>query len=277
MKTRHPLEELAKYLPPDTFLPVAAYLKQYKVHLTIARERQSILGDYRHAHHHHNHRISVNGNLNTYAFLITLLHELAHLLTFEKYGNRVQSHGREWKSLYGSLLGQFIQQKIFPADIEYELLATLHNPGASSCAEESLVRVLKKYDAKKEGHHLIENIPHSGLFRMKDGKVFRKLERIRKRYKCEDVQSGKLYLFSPVYEAEIVDENSLPQLLHKVVREKKEGHALVEELPANTLFRWKDGRIFRKGEKLRTRFKCEEIKTKKFFLFKPMYEVEVLE
>src|ERR1700712_622213 len=142
-KKEAPLHQLQEYLPPGTFDAVVQYLHQFKVHLTVARERRSILGDYRHRTAHSHHRISVNGNLNSYSFLITLLHELAHLLTFEKYGNRVQSHGREWKTLLGQLLAQFIKNKVFPVDIEKELLDTLRNPGASSCAEESLMRVLR--------------------------------------------------------------------------------------------------------------------------------------
>lgn len=203
-KTEHPLQALDDFLPPNTFLPVAAYLQQYKVHLTIARERKSILGDYRNAHNNRNHRISVNGNLNKFSFLITLLHELAHLLTFEKYGNRVQSHGREWKTLFGQLLAQFIKNEVFPADIEKELLATLHNPGASSCAEESLMRVLRRYDSKAEGQMLVEEVPAHGLFKMKDGRVFKKGEKLRKRYRCEELGTKRVYLFSPVFEVELV-------------------------------------------------------------------------
>lgn len=211
-KTEHPLQALAEYLPPDTFLPVARYLQQYKVHLTITRERKSILGDYRNAHSNRNHRISVNGNLNTWSFLITLLHELAHLLTFEKYGNTVQSHGREWKTLFGVLLAQFIKSKVFPADIEKELLATLHNPGASSCAEESLMRVLKRYDSKKEGQMLVEEIPTHALFKMKDGRIFKKGEKLRKRYRCQEVATKKVYLFSPVFEVELVPPGTKGEL-----------------------------------------------------------------
>lgn len=203
-KTEHPLQALNDYLPPNTFLPVAAYLQQYKVHLTVARERKSILGDYRNAHNSRNHRISVNGNLNRFSFLITLLHELAHLLTFEKYGNRVQSHGREWKTLFGQLLAQFIKNKVFPADIEQELLETLHNPGASSCAEESLMRVLSRYDTKGENQMLVEEVPTHGLFRMKDGRIFKKGEKLRKRYRCEEMGTKKIYLFSPVFEVELM-------------------------------------------------------------------------
>ena len=204
-KTEHPLQALAEYLPPNTFEAVAAFLHQYKVHLTISRERKSILGDYRHAGRGRSHRISVNGNLNKYNFLITLLHELAHLLTFDKYGARVQSHGREWKNEFGMVLAQFIRSKVFPPDIENELVASLHNPAASSCAEDGLMRVLRRYDTKSSDNHLlVEELPPAGLFRLKDGRVFKKGERLRKRYKCEEVATRKVYLFSPVYEVEMV-------------------------------------------------------------------------
>src|SRR5688572_13089651 len=109
-----PLNTLQTYLPAATYEPVMQYLQQYQVHLTVARERKSILGDYRHRTHGQTHRISVNGNLNPYSFLITLLHELAHLVTFEQFGNSVISHGREWKAVYTGMLAQFMQHKVFP-------------------------------------------------------------------------------------------------------------------------------------------------------------------
>jgi SprT protein len=205
-KTEHPLQALSHFLPPNTFEPVAHYLQQYKVHLTISRERKSILGDYRHAFRGRSHRISVNGNLNTFSFLITLLHELAHLLTFDKYGNRVQSHGREWKTEFGVLLAQFIENKVFPADIEKELVASLHNPAATSCAEDNLMRVLRRYDAKGSDHHmLVEEVPIGSVFKMNDGRMFKKGEKLRKRFRCEEIGTKKIYLFSPVFEVELVD------------------------------------------------------------------------
>lgn len=199
-KKEVPLDQLKQYLPPGTSPAVTAYLHQYKVHLTVARERRSILGDYRHRTGYHNHRISVNGNLNKFAFLITLLHELAHLLTFEQHGNRVMAHGREWKGIYGQLLQQFLEHKIFPADIEREIRLSLNNPAASSCAEDGLLRVLRQYDEGANKQHLVEELPPGSLFRIKDGRVFRKGEKLRKRFKCVEVKTGKLYLFSPVYE-----------------------------------------------------------------------------
>lgn len=204
-KKEAPIYHLQNYLPAGTYDVVLNFLQQYKVHLTIARERKSILGDYRHRTHFSNHRISVNGNLNSYSFLITLLHELAHLLTFEQFENKVQAHGREWKIIYSQLLDQFLRDKIFPADIEKELLRSLKNPAASSCAEDGLLRVLRKFDAKESHHRLLEELPFHASFVIDGGRIFQKGEKLRKRFKCKEIKTGKEYLFSPVYEVEIVN------------------------------------------------------------------------
>jgi len=201
-KKEHPIAALKAYLPENTFEPVVQYLELYKVHLTVAKERKSILGDYRSRTRTQAHRISVNGNLNRFAFLITLLHELAHLLAFEKYGHQILSHGREWKFVFGQLLAQFIEKNVFPDDIRRALLQSLHDPAASSCADEGLLRVLKRYDKNNQNLVFVEDLPEGALFKTHDGKVFRKGERMRKRYRCEEVKTKRLYLFSPVYEAE---------------------------------------------------------------------------
>jgi hypothetical protein len=198
------ISQLENYLPPGTYEAVLGYLRQYKVHLTVARERKSILGDYRHRTHHDNHRISVNGNLNKYSFLITLLHELAHLLTFEQFANSVMAHGREWKIIYAQLLDQFLKHHLFPPDIEKELLISLRNPAASSCAEDDLLRVLRKYDDAGSKFQLVEEVMLHSTFRTNDGRVFEKGKKLRKRFQCKELNTGRVYLFSPVYEVEVV-------------------------------------------------------------------------
>lgn len=203
-KKEAPITSLQGFLPPGTYHAVLEYLHQHKVHLTIARERRSILGDYRHRTRNQAHRISVNGNLNAYAFLITLLHELAHLLTFEKWGNAVQAHGQEWKQVFGQLLAQFIQHDIFPEDIKTALLKSISNPAASSCADAGLLKTVRRYDAKNGAGKLVEELPPETLFKTGDGRVFQKGPKARKRFKCVEVATGRLYLFSPVYEVEVV-------------------------------------------------------------------------
>ena len=204
-KQEAPLHQLKTYLPEGSFDDVLYYVQHYKVHLTITRERKSVLGDYRNSFADKNHRISVNGNLNKYAFLITLLHELAHLFTYERFGHRVQAHGNEWKNEFSKILAQFLLKKVFPEDIYKALLKTLQNPAASSCADVELLRVLHRYDDKKEGIVLVEAVPDGKNFKIKGGKIFRRIERIRKRIKCMELTTNKIYLFSPVYEVEMVD------------------------------------------------------------------------
>ena len=205
-KKEAPISQLQKFLPPNTYEPVLQYLQFYRVHLTVAKERKTILGDYRHRSGRHSHRISVNGNLNQYAFLITLLHELAHLLTFEKWANKVSAHGKEWKAVFGQLLAQFIEHDIFPDDIKKALLQSLDNPARSSCADETLLRTLKAYDEKNGALHFVESLPEGALFKTHDGRIFKKGERLRKRFRCLEVATKRMYLFSPVYEVEVIDK-----------------------------------------------------------------------
>jgi SprT protein len=205
--SEHPMQALAKFLPDGSFEHVVHYLHHYKVHLTITKERRSVLGDYRHSGWGGNHRISINGNLNKYEFLITLLHELAHLLTFEQYKNRVDAHGKEWKTHYSTLLVDFVQHKVFPPDIQRALRRSIINPSATANGETDLLLVLRNYDLhRKEGYIPVNDVPEGALFAMENGKVFRKGPRRRKRFECIEVKTGLHYTFSPITEVRIVDK-----------------------------------------------------------------------
>lgn len=203
--TEHPMQALALFLPDGAFEKVVEYIHHYKVHLTVSRQRKSVLGDYRHAAWHRNHRISVNGDLNKYEFLITLLHEIAHLLTFEQYRNKVEPHGKEWKQLYSRLLIDFVQLKIFPPDIEQALQRSILNPAATANGETELLLVLRKYNpTQKAGYMHVAAVPEGALFRMDNGRIFRKGPIRRKRYDCVEVATGLHYSFSAVMEVQVV-------------------------------------------------------------------------
>ena len=203
-KQEVPLHQLQHYLPDGCLDDILNYLHLHKVHLIITKERTTVLGNYRNSFANNNHRITINGNLNKYSFLVTLLHELAHLFTYEIFKNKVHPHGTEWKNEYSKLIAQFLLKKIFPDDIQKALMKTLQNPAASSCADTNLLRVLHKYDVKPEGVVLVESIPPGGLFKIKGGRIFKRLEKIRKRYKCVDIKTKAIYLFSPVHEVMII-------------------------------------------------------------------------
>ena len=204
-KVEHPLQALSHYLPEGSFEAVVQLINQYKVHLTVTKARKSVLGDYRHAGLGANHKITVNGNLNKYEFLITLLHELAHLLCFEQYRNRVEAHGKEWKGIYSDLLAAFIRMEIFPADIQKSLQKTLLNPAATANGETALLLVLRRYDTvKKEGHAFVAHLPEGTLFESLKGRVFRRGKKRRIRIECVEIATGHVYSFSALTEVKVI-------------------------------------------------------------------------
>lgn len=200
------MQALAAFLPEGSFEKVVVYIRQYKVHLTITKKRKSVLGDYRHASMGKNHRISVNGDLNKYEFLITLLHELAHLLTFEQYRNRVEAHGREWKNCYSALLFDFVQLGVFPDDVRMALQRSIMNPAATANGETDLLLVLRKYNKPQQtGLIPVAEIPPGQLFQTENGRVFMKGALRRKRFECVEVKSGLRYSFSAVTEVLLIE------------------------------------------------------------------------
>lgn len=103
------------------------------------------------------------------------------------------------------MMQPFFEKDIFPEDVKKAITGYLNNPAASSCSDLTLYRSLRKYDAPKEDIHTVEKLPMKAVFKLKDGRVFRKEEKLRKRYKCIEVATKRVYLFSPVAEVELVE------------------------------------------------------------------------
>lgn len=192
--------QLSKYMPASAAPIISRWINDSGCLFRISRNRTSKLGDYRPPHDGKGHRISVNHNLNPYAFLITTVHEFAHLKTWSAYRNKVKPHGREWKSDFRELMRPFIQSGLFPDDIQQAIVRYLDNPAASSCSDLQLFRVLKRYDTPGETTPTVEQLPDNALFTLKNGRIFQKKEKIRKRYRCIEIKTQRVYLFSPVAE-----------------------------------------------------------------------------
>jgi len=190
---------LAPFVPASSLEEVSRWIDQHKIQLTITRHRHSVLGDYRRPDRQRGHRISVNGSLNRYAFLITLVHEMAHLTTWLKHGDRVNPHGVEWKAEFRLLMHQFLLTAVFPPELNRALRQYMDDPAASSCTDETLMRVLRSYDSRPAGV-LVSDLEDQEMFLFRNSRLFRRESRIRKRIRCTEVKTGRIYLFSPVAE-----------------------------------------------------------------------------
>jgi len=166
----------------------------------ISRSRSSKLGDYRAPFRGSPHRISVNHDLNPYSFLITTIHEFAHLQTWNKHQHRVRPHGSEWKNHFKQLMDPFLKLSIFPADIKQAILNYMENPAASSCTDLHLFRTLKAYDTAKSSALTVESLEDGHYFALKNGRSFQRIGKIRKRYKCMELSTRRIYLFNPIAE-----------------------------------------------------------------------------
>lgn len=196
---------LKEYLP-EVYVPyIIELMFSAPLSFTISKPRKTKAGDYRPPFNGKPHRISVNGNLNPYAFLITTIHEFAHMTTFIKHGNKVKAHGLEWKSEFKRLLLPVLEKKELPQEIEKALMLSLHNLKASSCTDIHLQRALKKFDEKNGSLVFLETLENNMHFRL-GRKVFQRGELQRKRYLCKEVNTGKQYFVNRLAEVEPIKE-----------------------------------------------------------------------
>ncbi len=197
-------EILKKYLPEQSVALIAQWIVELDFKLKIKKERNSRLGDYTAPHGGLNHTITINHNLNKFSFLITMVHEVAHLVTYNEYKDSVNPHGKEWKQNFQKLMQPFLTPDIFPLEIFSALRKYMANPAASSCSDSQLLRVLKLHDPDSDTL-FVERIPVNTLFLYQKNKVFKKGETIRKRIKCVEISSGTVYYFNPLTEVQIFE------------------------------------------------------------------------
>ncbi len=197
-------EGLKNFLPERSLPLIVEWLTDNQVQLKVSQKRKTKLGDYRPPQRGHGHRISINGDLNEYAFLNVLVHELAHLFTWKKHQNRVQPHGIEWKQCYQRLLEPFLEAHIFPKDIQQALRSYIMNPAASSCTDTTLYKAFRKYDKAHSDDEwtavLVEDLQAGQVFVTLSGQLFVRGDKMRKRFRCQEKNTGKWYAFSPVAE-----------------------------------------------------------------------------
>ena len=198
---------LKKYIPEKSIDTIVEWIYKYDFKLKVKKSRSSKIGDYTAPQNGTNHVITVNHDLNKYSFLVTLVHEIAHLVTWEKHKGKVFAHGDEWKSEYSKLLSHFLQmntildeeEKIFPPDISSALKMHVNSPSAASCSDLNLSRVLEKYNDDNDSI-LLERIAHGTSFRIMQAKnkiskeIYIKGEKRRTRFKCIHSHTRKEYL-----------------------------------------------------------------------------------
>ena len=193
---RESISAIESFVPKASFPKLSEYLNQWQVNIVITRKRYTKHGDFR-ALPKGGHQITVNEMSNPYRFLITTLHEIAHLIAYKNFGPKIKPHGKEWKHVFREIISPFLVSEIFPEELLRVLLLHFRNPKASSDTDTQLAVVLNKYDSENEKNYIFE-LENGSIFEIHNGRRFVRGKKRTKRYECKEVDGKRLYLFSPL-------------------------------------------------------------------------------
>ncbi|WP_055435468.1 SprT-like domain-containing protein [Lacinutrix algicola] len=195
---------IINHIPEQAISKVLELLEHDNLTVLVKKERKTRHGDYRKLSNG-KHQITINNNLNKYRFLITLVHEVAHFEAYKNYGRLIKPHGLEWKRTFQHLMLPFINPEVFPLNLLPLLARHFKNPKASSDTDSDLAYALKQFDANSDKTYVFE-VPFGTVFRFRDKKTFKKVSKRVKRFECVEISTGKVYLFSPNAEIDIIEE-----------------------------------------------------------------------
>lgn len=191
------------FIPAEAKPMINDILSNDNLLVKVKNERKTKHGDYRQLPNG-KHQITINANLNPYRFLITLIHEIAHFEAFNTYGRFIKPHGKEWKHTFQHLMLPFLRPEIFPLELLPLLAQHFKNPKASSDTDTQLALALKRFN-EINGKTYVFEVSLNQAFKLYNGRVFKRGNKRRKRYECVEVKTGKLYLFNPNAEVEVLE------------------------------------------------------------------------
>ena len=195
-----------KFVPPASISYCNQLYESMGFEFKITKSRSTKLGDFRFKPDLKKSIITINNDLNSYAFLVTYLHEVAHLVTFQKFTSRVAPHGTEWKQEFIRISQPMLIEEVFPPSILASLNSYFQNPKASSCSDPKLYNALRQFDSPTNKISL-EKIKNHQPF-LFNKKQFIRLEKRRTRWVCEEIITKRKYLISGLAEVELLEVNS---------------------------------------------------------------------
>ena len=186
--------KLASHIPDAALLYCVELWKKYHFEFKITRKRITKAGDYRYNPSNKSHCISVNNNLNHYAFLITYIHEVAHRVVMNEFGRSVKPHGNEWKNCFRQLMLPLLNPNVFPDDVLRSLSGYMRSPKASSYSDIALTQCLRNYDNAQNGKSKTLNSLLPGQTFHFHKRQFEKEATKRTRVICKELKTGRKYL-----------------------------------------------------------------------------------
>ena len=195
------MKDILSLIPYEVNDYVKSLIEGQDLIIKTVPKRRTKHGDYRKLNN--KHIITINHIDNKYRFLLILIHELAHFNVYKK-NIRTNPHGSIWKNEFKKLLQPILDKNLFPNVLQILIRAHMKNPKSSFSYDSLLEMELNKYDNGNENYTYLEDIDVGNIFRYNNDKLYKKVEKRRKRYLCIESDSGRKYLFLPHAKVELI-------------------------------------------------------------------------
>lgn len=185
------ITHLEPYIPPEAKMSLEEILNKHPFRLKIVNGRKTKRGDFRPTLPLAT--ITINNNLSKEQFLITLVHEIAHLHTFLRHP-KAKPHGKEWKMCFQHLMLPFLNPTIFDEPLLRVLAKHFKNPKATTDSDVQLSILLQQKNTKDNSENcFIFDLEPESLFEL-NHRVFQLKNKRRTRYECIEQITNKKYL-----------------------------------------------------------------------------------
>ncbi|WP_161622707.1 SprT-like domain-containing protein [Cesiribacter andamanensis] len=201
-------QTLEAYLPETAVDYCTDLWRLYGFTLKIKGDRKTKLGDFRVNRTTGEVTITVNGSLNKQAFLVTYLHEVAHLLAWRQHRGSIKPHGPEWQLHFQLLMAPLLTAEVFSPVVLLPLKKYMQRPSASTASCPALWIALRSLDtpvldSSGRGLLLLAQVPDGATFRFCQTEYL-KVEKKRTRALCQNLSNGRRYLISTAAQVERV-------------------------------------------------------------------------
>jgi len=183
---------LALHVPANAVAYCAQLWQETPFNFKLRNERLTKVGDFT-CRTGSTPQITVNKDLHPFVFLMTYVHEVAHLRVHQRYGRKAEAHGDEWKSAFQQLMFPLLTNEIFPEPLLTGLKKHMAAPKASSFSDGELTQLFRSVDERKAAEVLLSHLPEGSIFHL-HGRWFTKGKLRRTRVLCREVKTKRQYL-----------------------------------------------------------------------------------
>lgn len=197
MQDQRIFQRLERFVPSNAVHYCYDLWAEHPFQFIVATNRATKLGDYRFNPADKSHVITVNRGINPYSFLVTYIHEVAHMTANLRYGPNIKPHGDEWKSEFQRVMLPILNDLVFPDKILKPLRGYMRNPKASSQSDPYLAKALKSFDPQDDTTIYLHQLGEGTVFTFQS-RVFKKEKKQRTRSLCLEIGTGKRYLIPEI-------------------------------------------------------------------------------